>query len=106
MSVLEIRDLHAFYGRVPALRGVSLHVDAGEIVVVLGANGAGKTTLLRAVSQTVRVKGTIDFHDESVVGSHTQDLARRGVGHVPEDRGTFSDLTVDENLRLGLLARA
>lgn len=105
MSLLEVRNLHAFYGQVAALHGLSLHVDAGEIVVVLGANGAGKTTLMRAVSQTVRVKGDIAFRGKSVVGTHTERVARQGIGHVPEGRGTFADLTVDENLRLGLLAR-
>lgn len=105
MTALAVRNLRAFYGRVPALHGVDLKVEEGEIVVVLGANGAGKTTLLRAVSRMVSTSGEIEFAGRSIVSMSTEAVAQRGLGHVPEGRGTFSELTVAENLRLGTLAR-
>ena len=105
MSLLEVSDLEAGYGPVTVLRGVSFTVDEGRIVTVLGPNGAGKTTTLRALSGTIRRSGTIRF-DGADVSRHTPEkLARRSVAHVPEGRGTFAELSVDENLRLGAYTR-
>jgi branched-chain amino acid transport system ATP-binding protein len=103
-SLLELRDVEARYGPVRALHGVTLTVGEGEIVALLGANGAGKTTTLRAVSGTVRRGGTIVFDGKELRGG-PEAVARRGVAHVPEGRGTFSELTVAENLRLGAFTR-
>jgi branched-chain amino acid transport system ATP-binding protein len=100
-SLLVLRDVDARYGPVQALRGVALTVDEGEIVVILGANGAGKTTTLRAISGTVRRSGTLEFAGKSLARRGPEDTARLGVAHVPEGRGTFVELTVWENLRLG-----
>jgi branched-chain amino acid transport system ATP-binding protein len=99
--LLALEDVDARYGPVQALRGVSLTVDEGEIVAILGANGAGKTTTLRAVSGTVRCTGKIQLGSRSLTRRGPESTARLGVAHVPEGRGTFSELTVWENLRLG-----
>jgi branched-chain amino acid transport system ATP-binding protein len=103
--LLALRDVDARYGQVQALRGVSLTVDDGEVVAILGANGAGKTTTLRAISGTVRRSGTIDFGGRSLMRRGPEGAARMGIAHVPEGRGTFSELTVWENLRLGAHVR-
>jgi len=103
-ALLELHDVHARYGPVKALHGVSLTVGDGEIVAVLGANGAGKTTTLRAVSHTVHRDGEVRFAGEAVRGGPDA-MARLGVAHVPEGRGTFAELTVWENLRLGAYTR-
>jgi branched-chain amino acid transport system ATP-binding protein len=103
-ALLELDGVNARYGPVRALHGVSLAVDDGEIVAVLGANGAGKTTTLRAISNTVRRDGTIRFAGKPLRGG-PEDVARRGIAHVPEGRGTFSELTVWENLKLGAYTR-
>jgi branched-chain amino acid transport system ATP-binding protein len=105
MSLLEVEGLHAAYGQVEVLEGIDFEVEKGQKVAILGPNGAGKTTTLRALSGMVRTRGRADFDGESVVGRHTADIARRGVAHVPEGRGTFPSLTVDENLRLGAYVR-
>lgn len=105
MPLLELEGVEARYGAVRVLHGVTLSVDEREVVSVLGANGAGKTTTLRAISGTVRRAGTIKF-DGRALPRRPEAVARRGIAHVPEGRGTFSDLTVDENLRLGAYARA
>jgi len=102
--LLELTDVHARYGPVKALHGVSLTVGEGEIVAVLGANGAGKTTTLRAISNTVHREGDVRIAGHSVRGG-PEAVARLGVAHVPEGRGTFSELTVWENLRLGAYTR-
>jgi branched-chain amino acid transport system ATP-binding protein len=104
-ALLELRDVHARYGPVNALHGVSLTVGEGEIVAVLGANGAGKTTTLRAISNTVHHDGEIRFAGNAVRGG-PEAIARLGVAHVPEGRGTFAELTVWENLRLGAYTRS
>jgi branched-chain amino acid transport system ATP-binding protein len=104
MTLLELDRVEAKYGPVQALRGVSLTVGEGEIVAVLGANGAGKTTTLRAISGTVARSGTIDLDGKSLRGG-PEVAARAGIAHVPEGRGTFVDLTVNENLRLGAYTR-
>ena len=103
--LLELEDVTARYGPVTALHGISLKVDEGESVAVLGANGAGKTTTLRAVSGTVRRSGKIAFGGKSIVRTAPEAVARAGVAHVPEGRGTLTELTVHENLRLGAYTR-
>jgi branched-chain amino acid transport system ATP-binding protein len=103
--LLALRDVDARYGPIEALHGVTLTVDDGEIVALLGANGAGKTTTLRAISGTVRRSGRIELAGRSLERSGPETVARLGVAHVPEGRGTFAELTVWENLRLGAYAR-
>ena len=104
MSLLELHGIEARYGPVQALHGVSLQVDDGELVAVLGANGAGKTTTLRAISGTVRRSGEVVFAGKKLP-RRPDATARAGIAHVPEGRGTFSELSVWENLRLGAYAR-
>jgi branched-chain amino acid transport system ATP-binding protein len=103
--LLELEDVKARYGPVPALHGVSLTVGKGELVAVLGANGAGKTTTLRAVSGTVRRSGRIAFAGRSIARRSPEEVARAGIAHVPEGRGTLTELSVRENLRLGAYVR-
>jgi branched-chain amino acid transport system ATP-binding protein len=105
VALLELRGVQARYGAVEALHGLSLTVEDGEVVSVLGANGAGKTTLLRAVSGTVAAKGDVAFAGRSLLGLPPDAIARLGIAHVPEGRGTFAELSVLENLRLGAYAR-
>jgi branched-chain amino acid transport system ATP-binding protein len=100
-TLLELEKVSARYGQVQALHEVSLTVDDGEIVALLGANGAGKTTTLRAVSGTVRSDGAVTFAGKRRSGSGPEAMAREGVAHVPEGRGIFAQLTVWENLRMG-----
>jgi branched-chain amino acid transport system ATP-binding protein len=104
-ALLELEDVTARYGPVTALHGVSLSVGEGEAVAVLGANGAGKTTTLRAVSGTVRRSGRIAYAGKSIVRRSPEAVARAGIAHVPEGRGTLTELTVRENLRLGAYTR-
>jgi branched-chain amino acid transport system ATP-binding protein len=104
-ALLELERVEARYGPVKALHGVSLTVGEGEIVAVLGANGAGKTTTLRAISGTVRRSGEIRFAGKSIVRGYPETVARLGIAHVPEGRGTLSELSVGENLRLGAYTR-
>ena len=101
MSLLELRDVEARYGEVTALHGVSLTVDDGDFVAILGANGAGKTTTLRAISGTVKTTGQIVFQGERLHRRTPEGMARRGIAHVPEGRGTFASLSVFDNMRLG-----
>ena len=103
-TLLELDDVEARYGPVQALHGVSLTVAEGEIVAVLGANGAGKTTTLRAISGTVTRSGSIEVDGKPLRGG-PEAAARAGIAHVPEGRGTFVDLSVTENLRLGAYVR-
>ncbi len=105
MSLLELQGLTAAYGQVQVLHGLDLRVDEGEVVVVLGANGAGKTSTLRAISGVLAAKGGISFDGRSVLGKRPEAIAKAGIAHVPQGRGTFSELTVDENLRLGAMIR-
>jgi branched-chain amino acid transport system ATP-binding protein len=104
-ALLAVRDLDARYGDTRVLRGVSFEVAEGGITTILGANGAGKTTTLRAVCGMVRTAGEITFAGRRIDGRPTEDVVRLGVAHVPEGRGTFVQLTVDENLQLGAYAR-
>jgi branched-chain amino acid transport system ATP-binding protein len=100
-ALLELQDVDARYGPVEALHGVSLSLGEGEIMALLGANGAGKTTTLRAISNTVRRGGQIRFAGKSLARRSPESIVRLGIAHVPEGRGTFAELTVLENLRLG-----
>jgi branched-chain amino acid transport system ATP-binding protein len=104
-SLLELEDVRARYGPVQALHGVSLTVGEGEAVAVLGANGAGKTTTLRAVSGTVRRSGRIVFAGRNIARRAPEVVARAGIAHVPEGRGTLTELSVRENLRIGAYVR-
>jgi branched-chain amino acid transport system ATP-binding protein len=104
VNLLELHGVEARYGPVQALHGVSLQVGDGELVAVLGANGAGKTTTLRAISGTVRRSGDVVFAGKKLP-RRPDATARAGIAHVPEGRGTFSELSVWENLRLGAYAR-
>ena len=105
MSLLEVEDLEAGYGPVTVLRGISFEVDGGKIVTVLGPNGAGKTTTLRALSGMVRRSGTIRFDGEEISGYSPERVARQAIAHVPEGRGTFTGLSVEENLKVGAYVR-
>jgi branched-chain amino acid transport system ATP-binding protein len=104
-AILEIEDLHVAYGQTRVLHGVGFAVEAGGITTILGANGAGKTTTLRAVCGMVPPRGTIRFDGRRIDGLATEEIARLGVAHVPEGRGTFVGFTVEENLRLGAYVR-
>ena len=102
---LEVEDLHAGYGDVKVLHGVSLRVGRGDVCAILGPNGAGKTTLLRALCGMIRGRGAVRLDGTPLPARSPDAVARRGVAHVPEGRGTFVPLTVEENLRLGAYAR-
>jgi branched-chain amino acid transport system ATP-binding protein len=104
-ALLAVRNLEARYGDTRVLRGIGFEVAEGGITTILGANGAGKTTTLRAVCGMVRTAGEISFEGRRIEGRPTEDIVRLGVAHVPEGRGTFVQLTVEENLRLGAYAR-
>jgi branched-chain amino acid transport system ATP-binding protein len=100
--VLSIRDLEVGYGTIPALHGIDLDVEKGEIVTLIGANGAGKTTTLRTISGLLKPrKGEVTFNGESINGVKPHVITARGISHVPEGRGIFSNLTVQDNLELG-----
>ena len=101
MSLLELRGLEARYGDVQALQGVTLQVASGDFVAILGANGAGKTTTLRAISGTVKTSGDVLLDGERLYRRTPEGMARRGVAHLPEGRGTFTTLSVLDNLQLG-----
>jgi len=106
MALLELTDVHASYGSIKALHGISLKVNDGSIVALLGANGAGKTTTLRAVSGTVKkTGGNVLFDGQLINAKAPEDVARLGIAHVPEGRGTLAQLTVWENLRMGAYIR-
>ena len=100
-SLLEMEDVRAGYGPTSVLHGISLSVPEGEIVSLLGANGAGKTTTLRAITCGVHWSGNIRFAGRSLSKMHTEDVVRAGIAHVPEGRGILTELTVEENLKLG-----
>lgn len=100
--MLRVRDLHAYYGKSHILQGVSFDVGAGEIVSLLGRNGVGRSTTLKAVTGEVAPHGAITFKGERIDGRKTHEIARRGVGYVPENRNIFPTLTVRQNLVLGV----
>src|SRR5262245_7900352 len=106
MSLLSIRRLRVSYGKVVALDGVSLSVEDGELVTLVGGNGAGKSTLMKTIMGMVQPSGGgIEFDGQSLAGRETHDIARLGIAYVPEGRGTLRELSVRENLRLGAFAR-
>ncbi len=106
MALLSLRNLETYYGPIAAIRGVSLDVEDGAIVTVLGANGAGKTTVLKTISGVMDpAKGTIAFAGEEIQGADPDRIAGRGIGHVPEGRELFPQLTVRENLMMGAYLR-
>jgi branched-chain amino acid transport system ATP-binding protein len=105
MSLVEVEGLRAAYGQVRVLEGIDFSIDKGRRVAMLGPNGAGKTTVLRSLSGMVRTRGKVEFDGRSLAGKATADIARRGVAHVPEGRGTFPALSVEDNLRLGAYVR-
>ena len=105
MKVLDVKNLEAGYGRIKVLHGISLSVEEGTISVLLGANGAGKTTTLRAISGLLKSKGNILLDDKEISGMRADMIARAGVAHAAEGRGTFTDLTVEDNLRVGAFRR-
>ena len=105
MNLLEVRNLNAWYGVTQALFNVSFDLKQGGITTILGANGAGKTTTLRSMCQTVKTSGDVVFVGKPIVGLATDKIVRMGMAHVPDGRGTFTGLTVEENLRLGAYTR-
>ena len=105
MSLLELHDVSGGYGPVRVLHDIDLAVDEGHVVVVLGANGAGKTTTLRAISGVIHVAGDLRFDGVSIAGKGPEAVSRLGIAHVPQGRGTFTDLTVEDNLRIGAVNR-
>jgi len=106
VSLLEVESIDVFYGSVQALRSVSLHVDEGEMVALVGANGAGKTTTLRTISGLIAPgSGTIKFNGEDIAGVPAHKLVSKGIAHLPEGRDLFPTLSVEENLRYGYWSR-
>ncbi len=104
--LLSIRDLEVGYGTIPALHGIDLDIEKGEIVTLIGANGAGKTTTLRTISGLLKPRrGEITFNGQSITGVKPHVITARGISHVPEGRGIFSNLTVQDNLELGAYLR-
>jgi branched-chain amino acid transport system ATP-binding protein len=102
MSLLEMDDIHSYYGHIHALQGISLRVEEGEIVTLIGANGAGKSTTLRTISGLIKPRhGNIRLKGEEIAGMPPHEIVALGVGHVPEGRGIFPRLTVRENLEMG-----
>jgi len=99
--MLELRDVHAYYGKSHVLQGVDLRLAEGEIVALLGRNGAGRSTMIKAIMGDVACTGTIRFKDRDILGLKPHEIARLGVGYVPENRDVFPGLTVRENLLLG-----
>lgn len=106
MSMLSIQDLNVYYGSIHALKGVSLEVNEGEIVTLIGANGAGKSTLLKTLSGLLKPKeGKIHYQDSLISGKPAQSIVKMGVSQVPEGRRVFADMTVEENIELGAYLR-
>ncbi|MCB1413104.1 MAG: ABC transporter ATP-binding protein [Xanthobacteraceae bacterium] len=104
-ALLDIKDLRSYYGQVQALHGIEFHLKEGSMTALLGTNGAGKTTTIRAICNMVRSTGTIQFEGKPLMGKSTESIVRLGIAHVPQGRGTFTTLTVEENLQLGAITR-
>jgi len=104
-ALLEVRGLDAWYGPKQVLHGLDFSIAPSAVATLLGANGAGKTTTLRALTGMVKTRGEVSFDGVRMNDKATEDIVRRGVAHVPDGRGTFLDLTAEENLRLGAYAR-
>ncbi len=105
-AYLEVRGLKAAYGDIQVLHGIDFSVAEGQIAVILGANGAGKTTTLRALCAMVSTEGSVRLAGEELAGQRTAEIVRRGVAHVPQGRGTFPELSVEENLMAGGFVRS
>ena len=106
MAILEVENVHTFYGHIHALKGISLSVDQGEIVSLIGANGAGKTTTLRTICGLLEPReGTIRLYGEEILRYKANEIVYKGVSMVPEGRGIFARLTVAENLEMGAYSR-
>jgi branched-chain amino acid transport system ATP-binding protein len=105
VSLLELSGLRGGYGPVQVLHGIDLAVEEGHVAVVLGANGAGKTTTLRAISGMIATSGEIRFDGRPIGNRRPEAVAKLGIAHVPQGRGTFSELSVDDNLRIGAIGR-
>ncbi len=106
MALLEVNDIHTFYGNIHALKGVSFEVDTGEIVALIGSNGAGKTTTLRTISGLMEPReGSVHYDGEDISSSRADILVSKGISMVPEGRGVFAKLTVEENLDMGAYTR-
>ena len=104
--MLKVEQLDVYYGNIQALKGISLEVNEGEIVTLIGANGAGKSTLLKTLSGLIKPKaGLINYLDSSIAGKPAQSIVKAGISHVPEGRRVFSNMTVVENLELGAYLR-
>ena len=104
-KLLEARKLCAYSGPTQVLFDIDFSLEPGQITAILGANGAGKTTTLRAICQMVRTSGNLEFSGQQLVGKATENVVRMGVAHVPDGRGTFTSLSVDDNLKLGAYVR-
>jgi branched-chain amino acid transport system ATP-binding protein len=104
-TLLNVKDLRAYYGQVQALHGLNFSLSEGSLTTLLGANGAGKTTTLRAICNMVRSSGTIEFDGQPLTNRSTENIVRLGIAHVPQGRGTFTNMTVEENLQLGAITR-
>jgi branched-chain amino acid transport system ATP-binding protein len=104
-TLLEVKGLVAGYGGIPALHGVDFSLEEGGVTTLLGANGAGKTTTLRALCGMIRARGDANFAGKRLIGMQTEDIVRLGIAHVPEGRGTFTRMSVEENLQLGAMTR-
>jgi branched-chain amino acid transport system ATP-binding protein len=100
-SILNVQGLHAYYGKSHILQGVDVHVDEGEIVTLLGRNGVGRSTMAKTIFGMVKAAGSVRFRDEEILGRRTFEIARLGIGYVPENRDIFPTLTVRQNLMLG-----
>jgi len=106
MSMLKVENLNVYYGSIHALKGISLNVDKGEIVTLIGANGAGKSTLLKTLSGLLKPKeGTIEYMNKSIAGKPAQSIVKAGISHVPEGRRVFAEMSVEENIELGAFLR-
>jgi branched-chain amino acid transport system ATP-binding protein len=105
-AMLNVKDLRAYYGQVQALHGLSFSLNEGSLTTLLGANGAGKTTTLRAIRNMVRSTGAIELEGKALSGRSTENVVRLGIAHVPQGRGTFTTMTVEENLQLGAITHS
>ncbi|MFT9848857.1 ABC transporter ATP-binding protein [Aneurinibacillus sp. REN35] len=104
--MLKVDEINVYYGNIQALKGVSLEINQGEIVTLIGANGAGKSTLLKAISGLLKPKqGSINYLGQSIAGKAAQAIVKQGISHVPEGRRVFANMTVEENLELGAFLR-
>jgi branched-chain amino acid transport system ATP-binding protein len=103
---LTLKDLRSYYGQIQALHGITFELSEGSVTTLLGANGAGKTTTLRAICGMVRSTGTIQFDGRPLIGLSTESIVKLGIAHVPQGRGTFTRMNVEENLQLGAITRS